>query len=165
MVDVDESETNTLYQFHGCHWHGHTCLKNRRKIQQKRYKDKCQIDQLIKNNGWDTKYKLVSTWEFEEPMLKKLWLEKRFTPYPHFKVYDFEEIIAALNEHPTDNLTYISRHLPISVTICDTLSKEPVYLVDENLEGLIERFIEALTEKQEAIATNILKQHPYPSDF
>ena len=47
----------------------------------------------------------------------------------------------------------------------DTLSKEPVYLVDENPNRLIERFIEVLTEKQEAIAADVLKQHPYPSDF
>ena len=70
LVDGYEPETNTVYQFHGCHWHGHTCLKNRTKRQQKRHKDTCQIDWLIKNNGWDTKYNLVSTWECEEPILK-----------------------------------------------------------------------------------------------
>ena len=125
--------------------------------QQKRYKDTCQIDWLIKNNGWDTKYNLVSTWECEEPILKKVRLEKEFMPYPHFIVYDFEEILPPLNEHPTDDLTYLSRHIPISVAIHDTLSKEPVYLVDGNPEGLIERFVEALTEKQEAIAADDLK--------
>ena len=30
---------------------------------------------------------------------------------------------------------------------------------------MIERFIEVLTKKQEAIAVDVLKQHPYPSDF
>ena len=29
LVDAYEPETNTVYQIHGCHWHGHTCLKNR----------------------------------------------------------------------------------------------------------------------------------------
>ena len=51
LVDGYESETNTVCQFHGCHWHGHTCLKNRTKRQQKRYKDTFQIDWLMKNNG------------------------------------------------------------------------------------------------------------------
>ena len=165
LIDGYEPETNTVYQFHGCHWHGHTCLKNRTKRQQKRYEDTCQIDWLIENNGWDTKYNLVSTWECEEPILKKVRLEKKFTPYPHFIVYDFEAILAPLNEHPTDDLTYLSRHIPISVAVYDTLSKEPVYLVDENPERLIQQFIEVLTEKQEAIAADVLKQHPYPSDF
>ena len=30
---------------------------------------------------------------------------------------------------------------------------------------MIEQFIEVLTGKQEAIAADVLKQHPYPSDF
>ena len=31
LVDGYEPETNTVYQFHGFHWHGLTCLKNRTK--------------------------------------------------------------------------------------------------------------------------------------
>ena len=61
LVDRYEPDINTVYQYHGCHWHGHTCLKNRTKRQQKRYEDMCQIDWLIENNGWDTKYNFVST--------------------------------------------------------------------------------------------------------
>ena len=78
LVDGNGPETNTVYQFHGCHWHGHTCLKNRTKRQQKRYKDTYQIDWLIKNNGWDTKYNLVSTWECEESILKNVWIFYNF---------------------------------------------------------------------------------------
>ena len=165
LVDGYEPETNTVYQFHGCHWHGHTCLKNRTKRQQKRHKDTCQIDWLIKNNGWDTKYNLVSTWESEEPILKRVRFEKEFTPYPHFIVYDFEAILAPLNEHPTDDLTYLSSHIPISVVVHDIVSKESVYSVDKNPKRLTERLINVLTEKQEAIAADALKQHQYPSDF
>ena len=62
-------------------------------------------------------------------------------------MYDFEAILALLNENPTDDLTYLSRHTPISVTIHNTLGKEPVYLVDESPENLTKRFIKALTEK------------------
>ena len=80
-------------------------------------------------------------------------------------MYDFEAILAPLNEHPTDDLTYLSTRIPISVAVHDRLSKEPVYLVNKNPKCLIKRFIEVLTEKQEAIAANALKQHPYPSDF
>ena len=70
-----------------------------------------------------------------------------------------EAILAPLNEHPKDDLTYLWRHIPINVAIHDTLSKEPVYLVDENLELLIERFIEVLTEKQKAMAVDVLKNN------
>ena len=112
----------------------------------------------------DTKYNLASTWECEEPILRKVWFEKEFKPYPHFIVYDFQAILELLNEHPRDDLTNLSRHIPISVATHDTLSKEPVCLVDENPKHLIERFI-VVTGKQEATAADILKQHPYPSDF
>ena len=63
LVDGYKPETNIVYQFHGAHGDGHTCLMNRTKRQQKRYKDTCQIDWLIKNHGWHAKYNLVSAWE------------------------------------------------------------------------------------------------------
>ena len=165
LLNGYEPETNTVYQFHGCHWHGHTCLKNCTKRQQKIYKDTCQIDCLIKYNGYYTKYNLLLNWKCEKPILKNFWFGKEFTPYPHLIVYEFEAILGPFNEHPTYDLTYLSRHIPIGVAIHDTLGNEPVYLVDENPKGLIERFIEVLTGKQEAIATDVLKRHPYPSDF
>ena len=33
LVNGCETETNTVYQFHGHNWHGHTCLKDRAKRQ------------------------------------------------------------------------------------------------------------------------------------
>ena len=111
----------------------------------------------------------MSIWECEEPILKQVRFKKEFTRYPHFIVYDFEAILAPLNEHPTDDLTYSSSHVPISVAVHDTLSEEreeePVYLVDQSPERLVEQFIEFLTEKQEAIAADDLKEHPNHSDF
>ena len=67
---------------------------------------------------------------------KKIWFEKGFTPYPHFVVYDFEAILAPLNEHPTDVMTYLSRHIPVRVAIHDTLRKEPIYLVDVKTQNV-----------------------------
>ena len=87
----------------------------------------------------------------------------------------FWDYIGPLKEHPSDDLTYLSRHIEISVAVHDTLGeererqrereKEPKYLIDKNPGRLIKRFTEALTEKQEAIAADVLKQRPYPSDF
>ena len=138
MIDGYEPEGKTVYQFHGCHWYEHVCLKNCTKRQQERYKNTSQIDWLIKNNGWDAKYNLVSTWECEKLILKMVWFEKKYTPYSHFMVYDFEAILVPINEHPTGDLTYLSRHIAISVAIHDTFKKETVCLVDENPKCLIE---------------------------
>ena len=162
---------DTKFSYTACQWIEAEAEKIGKHIHHKmcgqklRYKDKCQIDWLIADNGWDTKYNLVSAWECKKSKPKNVWFEKEFTPYPHFIVYDFEAILAPLNEHPTEDLTYLSRHTPVSVTIHDTLRKDPVYLVDENPERLTERFIKVLTEKQEAIVVDVLKRHPYPSDF
>ena len=89
----------------------------------------------------------MSTWECEEPILKKKRFEKKFTPHLHFIEYDFEALLPPLNEHPTGNLTCLSKHIPISVAVHDTLSKELVHLVDKKPKRLIKRFIEALKKK------------------
>ena len=89
LVGGYEPETNTMYHVQGCHWHGHTYVKNRTRRQQKRYKDTCKNDWLIENNGRDTKYNPVSTWKCEEQILKRVRFEKTFTLYPHFILYDF----------------------------------------------------------------------------
>ena len=94
-----------------------------------------------------------------------MWFGKELTSYPHVVVYDFEAILAPLNEHLIGDLTYLSRHMPISVAVHDTLCREPVYLVNESPKRLIERFIEVLTEKQGTVGADVLKQRPYPSDF
>ena len=114
----------------------YTCIENRTKRQSLIYKDRCKIDWLIANNGWDTKYNLVSIWSCEEPIIKKAWFEKEFTPYPHFIVYDFEVMMALLNENPTDDLKYLSSHTPTTVVMHDTLGKESVYIIDEISESL-----------------------------
>ena len=57
--------------------------------------------------------------------------------------------------------TYLWKHAPLSVAIPDVLNKEPLYLVDENLERLFGQFVKVLIENQETIVGDALKQHPY----
>ena len=77
----------------------------------------------------------------------------------------FETILAPPNQHFTGDLAILSRHTPVSVAIHNILGEEPMHLVDENPKRLIERFINVLTEKQEAMVTDVLKRHPYSSYF
>ena len=44
LVDGYELETNRVCQFHGCHRHGHTCIKNCTIRQKMRYKDTWRTD-------------------------------------------------------------------------------------------------------------------------
>ena len=50
---------------------------------------------------------------------KKVWLEKKFAPYPHFIMH--EATLAPLNEHPTDDLTCLSRDIPLGLAIHNTM--------------------------------------------
>ena len=80
-------------------------------------------------------------------------------------MYDFEAILAPFGKHPTVDLIYFLRHVPLSVTINHILRGELVCLVDENQEHLIERFFKVLTEKHEVIVANALNHYPHLSDF
>ena len=53
--------------------------------------------------------------------------------------------LTSVNEHPTDDLDYLSIHTPVSLAIHDTFGREPVYLVSENLECFIAAFTKVLT--------------------
>ena len=134
-------------------------------------RDTLAIDRLIENNGVDTlthrnsKINLVRAWECEKPYKKSVKFEKEFRQYPHFIVHDWEAIQKPLNEQPTDDLTHFANHVPLSVAICDTLSGEPLYLVDKDPERLVEKFMDALSKKRDAIVKDVETKYPYPSDF
>lgn len=161
VVDGYEPETNTVYQYHGCKWHGHTCLGNRTNRQKKSYYSTKARDYHIVNNG----YNLVKVWECEKPELSNKFFEWKFTPYPHFIVYDFEARVLPENIRPTEDLTYIHKQVAVSVAIHDSLSEEPVYLEDADPKELTRRFMEVLYQKQEAIVEDVEKIYPRPSDF
>ena len=79
-------------------------------------------------------------------------------------MYDFETILTPL-QHSTDDLTYLLKHTPLRAVIQDAFGRELRYLVDGNSKCLIEQFIKVLPRKQEVIFADVLKQHPFPSDF
>ena len=75
-------------------------------------------------------------WGCKRPIVKMEWFQKEFMTYPHLIMYDFETILAPLNEHPTDFDLFIK-----------TYTRKHCYLVSGNLEGLIEQLLKILTEK------------------
>lgn len=73
-VDGFHSESNTVYEFLGCRWHGHTCMKNRTSRDPR---TKLSIDTLLKNTENRLReirqkgFTVVSLWECEfDKMLK-----------------------------------------------------------------------------------------------
>ena len=110
----------------------------------------------------EQEFNLISVWECEKPELKKMRFKKEFRPYPYFIVYDFEAILEKMNEPQTEELTITSRHVPVSVAINDNLTNEPVFIVDQDPENLVKRFVEDLLERQRKIARKVDSLFPLP---
>ena len=104
-------------------------------------------------------YRVVEKWEHETPTpwANLPCLEKQTATYPHAIVYDFEayqDVSKAAK--PTCNLTYESEHVPISVSLADTLNTEPEYIVSKDPNELIRLFHESLERRYEAILADVV---------
>ena len=77
-VDGYEPTTKTVFQYHGCHFHGcfaHCKQSNAGELLKKTQ----QQEQKIKNAG----YNLVVVWECEAPGYKDITHEQKTVIYPH----------------------------------------------------------------------------------
>ena len=78
-------------------------------------------------------------------------------PYPHAIVYDFESYQGMSKaERPTRDLFYESEHVPISVSIADTLHSEPEYIVSRDPAELIHLFYQSLERRHAAIVADVV---------
>ena len=175
-VDGCHPESQTIFQYHGCHWHGcpecysgaedraHVLSKprNGREItREAAYQNTLRITDLFRSNG----YTVIERWEHEFP---RPWWNDRCPPkgnetYPHAIVYDFEAYQEkAKASYPTRDLSYESEHVPISVSIADTLNPEPEYIVSQDLNELLRLFYHALERRSDAIREDILQKYRPP---
>ena len=158
FVDGYKPKTRTIFQYHGCKWHGCPCQKERNSLDEKRYSKTIELQEKMKEQG----FKLISVWECERPELKKMILEKEFRPYPYFIVYDFEALHKKMDESQTEELTITSRHVPVSVAINDNLTNEPVFIVDQDPGNLNNSFMKELHARQRIIAEATESLYPQP---
>ena len=157
-VDGYEPESKTIFQYYGCKWHGCSCQKERNSLEEERYTKTIELEKKMK----EQRLKIVSVWECEKPELKKTRFKKEFRPYPYFIVYDFEALCKKMNETQTEELTITSKHIPVSVAVNDNFTKKPSFIVDEDPENLVKRFVEDLRERQRKIAKKVNYLYPLP---
>ena len=171
-VDGYEPESDTIFQYHGCKWHGCPCQKRKERNSleeelrplgrsealiaeersaEQRYAKTIELEKKVKEQG----FKIVSVWECEKPELKKKRFCKKFRPYPYFIVYDFEAICQKINEKQTDELTITAKHIPVSVAINDNLTKKPSFIVEEDPKKLAERFVVELLKRAREIEEKV----------
>ena len=171
-VDGYHPETKTIFQFHGRFWHG--CIKcfpkpeqrteviyidknDKEIIREDAYQKTMKRSELIRFLG----YRLVERWEHQE---SRPWWNDRLPPkrnetYPHAIVYDFEAYKAS---NPTRDLSYESEHVPISVSIADTLNPEPVYICSKDPEELNRLFYQSLVQRSRLIRGDVEERYMPP---
>ena len=183
-VDGYHPESKTVFQFHGCLWHGcEKCYPEERQkpVQQKTRQGKViprldtekqpmsrktayeltlQRTQFLRKEG----YKVVEKWEHEKPTpwantnCPKVETET----YPHAIVYDFEAYQDTSKAvRPTSDLFYESEHVPISVSLADTLNPEPEYIVSRDPAELIRLFHQSLERRHTAIVAAVVAEFSF----
>ena len=183
-VDGYHSESKTVFQFHGCLWHGcEKCYPEERQkpVQQNTRQGKVisrldtekkpmnrktayeltlQRTQSLRKEG----YRVVEKWEHEKPTpwanthCPKVETET----YPHAIVYDFESYQDTSKAvRPTSDLFYESEHVPISVSLADTLNPEPEYIVSHDPAELIRLFHQSLERRHTAIVADVVKEFSF----
>ena len=177
-VDGYHPETKTVYQFHGCHWHGciqcfpnpeqrteviRTDKNGKQTTRELAYIQTFARSEQIRHLG----YNLVERWEHEQP---SPWLgyklpRKQNETYPHAIVYDFESYQDKTKaSNPTRDLSYESEHVPISVSIADTINTEPEYICSRDPDELISLFYQSLVQRQRILQEDAEERY-LPSDF
>ena len=183
-VDGYHPESKTVFQFHGCLWHGcEKCYPEDRQglVQQNTGQGKVipRLDTEKKPMSRKTAYELTlqrtQSLRKEGYMVVEKWEHEKPTPwanthcpkvetetYPHAIVYDFESYQDTSKAvRPTSDLFYESEHVPISVSLADTLNPEPEYIVSRDPAELIRLFHQSLERRHEAIVADVVKEFSF----
>ena len=83
--------------------------------------------------------------------------------YPHAIVYDLEAYQdKSKASNPTRDLSFESEHVPISVSIADTLNTEPEYICSKDPEELISLFYQSLVQRSLLIRADVEERYMPP---
>ena len=187
-VDGYHPESKTVFQFHGCLWHGcEKCYPEERQkpVQQKTRQGKVipRLDtekqpvsrktayeltllrtQFLRKEG----YRVVEKWEHEKPTpwANTSCPKVETKTYPHAIVYDFEAYQDTSKAvRPASDLFYESEHVPISVSLADTLNPEPEYIVSRDPAELIRLFHQSLERRHTAIVADVVEKFRTPDSI
>ena len=90
---------------------------------------------------------------------------KRNETYSHAIVFDFESYQDKTKaNNPTRDLSYESEHVPISVSIADTINTEPEYICSKDPEELIRLFYQSLVQRQIILKEDV-EERCIPNDI
>ena len=177
-VDGYLPETKTVFQFHGCHWHGCIqCFPNPEQRTEvirtdKNGKETTREIAYIKTLARSEEirhlgYNLIERWEHDEPC--PWWNDKlpqkSNETYPHAIVFNFESYQDNTKaSNPTRDLSNECEHVPISVSIADTINTEPEYICSNDPNELVRLFYQSLVQRQIILKGDVEERY-LPSDI
>ena len=178
-VDGYNHEKKLVLQYHGCRWHGcPKCYPDRNQIIEHGGKTVEELYQAtVKRTAHLRKvgYKVVECWSCQ-------WLvpggvdkhgkdppKAKTKSYPHAILYDFEAYgDTNRRKEPTKNLTIESKHIPVSVSIGDTLetviTKEGkqvpkiTHICETNPKVLVQKFMKELGRREKNIRAKVREE-------
>ena len=160
-VDGYNHETRTVFQYHGCRWHGcRKCYPNdRNKIvahnnqtREDRFKATVERTEALRAAGCQ----VIEAWSCEVGKKNIELPRTQMRSYPHAILYDFEAYgDKNQRKEPTGMFTIENTHVPISVSIGDTLEREPTHICERDPAELVHKFMEELDRRGKNIRAQV----------
>ena len=160
-VDGYNHETKTVFQYHGCYWHGcRKCFPHDRnrivthhdQTREDRFKATVERTQKPRAAG----YHVIEAWSCEVGEINIKLPQTQIKSYPHAILYDFEAYgDKNQRKEPTGMLTIENTHVPISVSIGDTLDREPTHICERDPAELVRKFMEELERREKIIRDQV----------
>ena len=160
-VDGYNHETKTVFQYHGCYWHGcrkcfphdrNRIITHHNQTREERFKATVERTQKLRAAG----YRVIEAWSCEVGKINIKLPKPQTQSYPHAILYDFEAYGDKNNrKEPTGTLTIENKHVSISVSVGDTLEREPTHICERDPAKLIRKFMEELERRGKNIQQQV----------
>ena len=82
-----------------------------------------------------------------------------------FCVYDFESMLIPDNQSAGSQTTILSKHHPVSVSVCSTLSRSPECHVSENSEDLVSFMMNGFNRIQQSVSREMMSRYKQVFDI
>ena len=82
-----------------------------------------------------------------------------------FCVYDFESMLVPQNQPAGSQSTILSNHVPISVSVCSTISQSPICHVSENSEDLVSFMMTYFNRIQQTVTRQMMSRYKQVFDI
>ena len=82
-----------------------------------------------------------------------------------FCVYDFESMLVPQNQPAGPLTTILSKHVPISVSVCSTISQSPICHVSENSEDLVSFMMTYFNTIQQRVTRQMMLRYKQVFDI